>query len=82
MIAGIVAVILNLIIPDDQPELTNIVVSPSFEDPTLESGTHGTSMAVLSKGDGKKSALTDNEEEEYKARVEGHEGPRTTVMEA
>lgn len=67
-----------MIIPEDAVEVSNIVVSPSFEDPALESGL---GMATLGKTD-KKKDLTEDEEEDYKARIEGHQGAQTTVLEA
>jgi hypothetical protein len=90
LIAGIVAVILNLIIPDDAPERDDVVHStspaPGYVDPHP-------GLPMLGKStDVEKTAGM--EDEDYKARVEPSEGvsgvsgvstgvqARTTVLEA
>lgn len=92
LIAGIVAVILNLIIPDDAPERDDVVHStspaPGYADPDPHPG-----LPMLGKStDVEKTAGM--EDEDYKARVEPSEGvsgvsgvstgvqARTTVLEA
>lgn len=65
LIGGLVAAILNLIIPEDAPEREDIVVSPSFQDSTLETGTV---MPDLNKNDEKGREM--DADAEYKARVD------------
>ena len=63
LIGGLVAAILNQIIPEDAPEGDEIEFSPSFQDSQLETG-----IASLPK-DNEKGRDTDADAE-YKARVE------------
>lgn len=75
LIAGLVAVILNAIIPEEAPEANPISsVSPSYDDPALEDGP------TL----GKNEKAQNYDDEDYKARVEPVNGNRvkTTVLEA
>lgn len=65
LIGGLVAAILNLIIPEDAPEREDVEISPSFQDSTLETGIV---MPDLAKGNEKgRDSETDGD---YKARVE------------
>ncbi|GFZ42979.1 Purine permease [Saitozyma sp. JCM 24511] len=87
LIAGIVAVILNLIIPDDAPERDDVVHSTSPAPGYVDSQP---GLPMLGKStDVEKTAGM--EDEDYKARVEPSEGvsgvssgvqARTTVLEA
>lgn len=89
LIAGIVAVILNLIIPDDAPERDDVVHSTSPAPGYVDSHP-GLPVPMLGKSaDVEKTAGM--EDEDYKARVEPSEGvsgvssgvqARTMVLEA
>lgn len=64
LIGGLVAAILNLIIPEDAPEREDIEISPSFQDSQLETG-----VPSLPKEGGEKGRGEDADAE-YKARIE------------